>query len=37
MVEWNQTKNYSNKHKKTLAKNVSLHNMHVLFINPSTP
>ena len=36
MVEWNQTKNYSNKHKKTLAKNVSLH-MHVLFINPSTP
>ena len=36
MVEWNQTKNYSNKHKKTLAKNVSLH-MHVLFINPLTP
>ena len=31
MVEWNQTKNNSNKHKKTLAKNVSL------FINPLTP
>ena len=36
MVELNQTKNYSNKHKKTLAKNVSLC-MHVLFINPLTP